>query len=96
MGRFYHLIGWGGMAVYVDDARIPWRGILWSHMVADTAEELYAAAAQLGIGRERVQDKGRTLHYDLPDEWRRRAIEEGIAEPITWRELAQRRSSYPP
>jgi hypothetical protein len=81
------------MAVYVDDARIPWRGRHWSHMVADTAEELHRAAEALGLTRERAQDKGRTLHYDLPDEWRRRAIELGVAEAITWRELVGRRAT---
>jgi Protein of unknown function (DUF4031) len=80
--------------VYVDDARIPWRGLRWSHMVADTAEELHAAAAKLGIPRRAAQDKGRTLHYDLPDAWRERALELGVAEPIHWRELARRRASY--
>jgi hypothetical protein len=79
------------MPVYVDDARIPAHGRLWCHMVADSAEELHSAAEALGIGRERVQDKGRTLHYDLPVEWRQRAIELGVAEPITWRELVVRR-----
>jgi hypothetical protein len=62
-------------------------------MVADTAEELYLAAEVLGLSRERVQAKGRTLHYDLPEEWRRRAIDLGVAEAITWRELVRRRSS---
>lgn len=80
------------MPVYVDDARIPFRGRRWCHMVADTAEELHEAAEALGIGRERVQDKGRTLHYDLPDEWRERAIGLGVAQPITWRELVARRA----
>jgi hypothetical protein len=64
-------------------------------MVADTAEELHRAAEALGLSRERAQDKGRTLHYDLPDEWRERAIEQGIAGPITWRELVARRSDLP-
>jgi hypothetical protein len=77
--------------VYVDDARISFRGRTWSHMVADTAEELHHAAEALGLSRERAQDKGRTLHYDLPEEWRRRAIELGVAEAITWRELVRRR-----
>ena len=80
------------MPVYVDDARIPSRGRRWSHMVADTPEELHAAAEALGLSRERAQDKGRTLHYDLPDEWRARAIELGIAQAITWRELVARRA----
>lgn len=81
------------MAVYVDDARIPWRGLRWSHMVADTADELHVAAEVLGISRERAQDKGRTLHYDLPEELRGRAIELGVAEPINRRDLVRRRPS---
>jgi hypothetical protein len=79
------------VAVYVDDARIRWRGMAWSHLVADTPEELHRAAAQLGLRREWAQEKGRTLHYDLPEHVRLRAIELGIAEPIEWRELARRR-----
>ena len=82
------------MAVYVDDARIPWRGRRWSHMVAETAEELHQAAEALGIGRERAQDRGRTLHYDLPEEWRRLAIDRGIARPIETRELVGRRTAF--
>jgi hypothetical protein len=63
----------------------------WSHLVADSPDELHAAAERLGLRREWSQDKGRTLHYDLPEELRLRAIERGIAVSITWRELAQRR-----
>jgi hypothetical protein len=79
--------------VYVDDARIPYRGLHWSHMVADTADELHRAAEALGIPRERAQDGGRTLHYDLPEHYRLRAIEMGVAQAITWRELVRRRRS---
>ena len=79
------------MAVYVDDARIRWRGRHWSHMIADSAEELYRAAEALGLRREWAQDRGRTLHYDLPDSVRERAIAAGVAEPIHWRELGTRR-----
>jgi hypothetical protein len=84
------------MGVYVDDARVPWRGRRWSHMVADTADELHAAAHELGLPRRAAQDRGRTLHYDLPDEWREAAIERGIAEPIAMRDLALRRASLAP
>jgi uncharacterized protein DUF4031 len=77
--------------VYVDDARIRWRGMQWSHLVADTPEELHDAAARLGLRREWAQDKGRTLHYDLPEHVRLLAIERGIAIGISWRELAERR-----
>jgi hypothetical protein len=79
------------VAVYVDDARIPWRGLVWSHMVAESAEELHRAAEALGISRSRLQQKGRTAHYDLPEEYRQRAIELGVAEPIHWRDLVARR-----
>jgi hypothetical protein len=79
------------VAVYVDDARIRSRGNEWSHLVADSPEELHAAAARLGLRREWAQDKGRTLHYDLPEELRLRAIELGVAVAISWRELARRR-----
>ena len=82
------------MPVYIDDARIPWRGREWSHLVADTAEELHRAAEALGLRREWVQDKGRTLHYDLPEDYRTLAIARGLAEPITWRELARRRVEF--
>jgi hypothetical protein len=81
------------VAVYVDDARIRWRGLSWSHLVADTAEELHAAAAALGIPRRGARAGGRTLHYDLPEDRRLRAIALGVAEPIEWRELARRRAS---
>jgi hypothetical protein len=79
------------MAVYVDDARIRWRGRRWSHLVADTPAELHEAARRLGLRREWAQEGGRTLHYDLPDELRERAIALGVAEPLSWRELARRR-----
>jgi hypothetical protein len=84
------------MAVYVDDARVPWRGQRWSHLVADTADELHAAAQELGLTRAAAQDRGRTLHYDLPDDWRDAAIERGIATPIDRREMAQRRATLAP
>ena len=81
------------MAVYVDDARISWRGRRWSHLVAETPEELHRAADALGLPRALAQNRGRTLHYDLPEELRTRAIEDHIAEPIHWRELAERRAA---
>jgi hypothetical protein len=81
------------MPVYVDDARIRRRGRRWSHLVADSDVELHRAAAALGLRLEWAQDRGRTLHYDLPEPLRRRAIALGLAEPITWRELVRRRAS---
>jgi hypothetical protein len=65
-------------------------------MVADTADELHAAARELGLTRAAAQDRGRTLHYDLPEEWREAAIERGIAEPIAMRDLVLRRDTFAP
>jgi hypothetical protein len=79
------------VAVYVDDARIRWRGLEWSHLVADTPDELHRAAERLGLRREWAQERGRTLHYDLPEHVRARAIELEIAVAISWRDLARRR-----
>ena len=62
-------------------------------MVAETAEELHQAAGALGLPRRAAQSHGRTLHYDLPDEWRERAIRLGVAAPIHWRELVRGRAS---
>jgi hypothetical protein len=84
------------VTVYVDDARIRWRGKDWFHLVADEAEELHLAAGALGLRREWAQDRGRTLHYDLTDHLRERAIALGIAEPIGWRELARWRAGALP
>jgi Protein of unknown function (DUF4031) len=86
----------GDVAVYVDDAHIRARGRVWSHLVADTADELHEAAAKLGLRREWAQDKGRTLHYDVPSELRDHAIAAGVALPITWQELVSRRETISP
>jgi hypothetical protein len=79
--------------VYVDDARIEWRGLRWSHMVAESAEDLHAAARALGLPAAAAQAAGRTLHYDLPDALREQAIALGVAQPIHWRDLVRRRDA---
>ena len=62
------------MTVYLDDWRQPARlgpvDDRWSHLVADTDEELHAFAARLGMRREWFQHKaGRPhqAHYDVPE-----------------------------
>jgi hypothetical protein len=59
------------MAVYVDDMQLPGRAgghdSAWSHLFADTGEELHAFAAKLRLKREWFQ-KGKHLwlhHYDV-------------------------------
>jgi hypothetical protein len=81
------------MSVYVDDARIGARvgrlSARWSHLFADTPDELHAFAARLGLRRAWFQDKphGR-WHYDVTDSKRTQAIRLG-ATPVTWREAVQ-------
>jgi hypothetical protein len=80
------------MAVYVDDAHIPAKvGNLdrcWSHLMADTPEELHVFAAQLGLKRSWFQDHKPFWHYDVTDGMRQRALALG-AKPITAREAVQ-------
>lgn len=90
------------MTVYVDNFRVPARiGRIsgrWSHLTADTVEELHTFAERLGQRREWFQARCKNLtcptvggvcahfHYDVVDRRRSRAIELG-AEPIDIREM---------
>ncbi|MGI8593331.1 MAG: DUF4031 domain-containing protein [Solirubrobacteraceae bacterium] len=79
------------MAVYVDDYRILWRGREWSHLIADSTEELHGFAARLGRAELRFHHKPARPwkdHYDVPETKRAQAIRLG-AKPITPREAAQ-------
>jgi hypothetical protein len=64
----------------------PWRGRRWAHLVSDESyDELHAMAAALGIERRWFQGD----HYDVPEDYRDRAIELG-AVPVSSRELIRR------
>ena len=74
------------VTLLVDEARWPWRGRRWCHLVSDVSlDELHDFAAQLGIPRRAFQGD----HYDLHEEGRARAIELG-AVPVPSRELLVR------
>jgi hypothetical protein len=94
------------MTVYLDDWRQPARlGPLddrWSHLVADTDEELHAFAARLGMQRSWFQANARRphqAHYDVPDRLRPEALALG-AVAVTWRQVGRmmraRRGGDPP
>ncbi len=91
------------MTVYLDDWRQPARlgkvADRWSHLVADTEEELHAFAARLGMRREWFQHKQHRphhAHYDVPERARREVLEMG-AVAVSWRELGRMlRSRRPP
>lgn len=66
------------MAVFVDDARLPFRHMLMSHMVADSREELDQMADAIGIGRRWIQKPGTPEeHYDVCQSSRQRALKLG-------------------
>ena len=61
------------MAVYVDDARIPFRGMRMSHMLADTDAELRAMADAIGMQQRWHQGD----HFDINDDMRALALARG-------------------
>ncbi|MBB4042053.1 hypothetical protein GGR34_003738 [Microvirga flocculans] len=67
------------MAVYVDDVKIPYRGMIMCHMFADTREELHAMADKIGVRRKWFQcpPKARWEHYDICRTKRAAAIRHG-------------------
>lgn len=74
------------MTVYVDNMRLSAQvGTIagrWSHLMADSDDELNAFAAKLGLKRAWAQHPGTALsHYDVTDSKRRQAIALG-AVPI--------------
>jgi hypothetical protein len=72
--------------IFVDSAIWPHRGDRWAHLVSDESyQELHEFVEQLGIPRRAFQGD----HYDVPTDYRQRAIELG-AVPITSRELVRR------
>ena len=92
------------MTVYLDDwrqrARLGPVDDRWSHLIADSDEELHRFANGMGMQRRWFQSKsGRPhhAHYDLPERARSDALANGAVE-VTWRKLGQmmrdRRSSY--
>jgi hypothetical protein len=76
------------MTVYVDDMRRPARvgriRARWSHLMADTHDELMAFAARLGLRPEWIQHAGSYReHFDLTEPHRAKALELG-AHAITY------------
>lgn len=77
------------MSVYVDDMRRPaqltGRPARWSHLMADTHDELMQAAMDLGLRPAWIQHPGtHREHFDVTETVRKMAIAKGIAEPISY------------
>src|SRR6266536_2321734 len=92
------------MSVYVDDMNLPAtvqngprvsHTSQWSHLFADSQDELHAFAERLGLRRSYFQP-GRPLggepspfwHYDVTAGKRMQAIRLG-AQPVSWRDSAR-------
>ena len=74
------------MAVLVDEARWPWRGQRWAHLVSDSSyDELHELAQSIGLRRIGFQGD----HYDVDEADRGRALAAG-AVPVNSRELVRR------
>jgi hypothetical protein len=72
--------------ILVDECHWWFRDRKWCHMVSDVShDELHAMAEALGIPRRGFQGD----HYDLPEEYRERAIALG-ATAVSSRELLTR------
>ena len=76
------------MGVYVDDmqrrARVGRLNAVWSHLMADTHDELVAFARQLGLNPRWIQHEGKPLeHFDLTEPKRQQALHLG-AIPIRY------------
>ena len=65
------------LAVYVDNARIAWRGRQWCHLVADSLDELHRFATSLGLRRGWFQAQASLPHYDVTVEVRDIALSRG-------------------
>lgn len=75
------------MAVYVDEAMIPFGGMLMSHMWADSLEELLAMADKIDVQRKWIQGhptlsfgkhrEASWVHFDISKGKRTKAIELG-------------------
>lgn len=80
--------------IYVDDMRRPasliGRPARWSHLFADTHDELMEAAQKLGLRPEWLQHPGTYReHFDVTDTIRKMAIQMA-AKPISYpRETAE-------
>ena len=74
------------MAILVDEARWPWRGTTWCHLVTDShLDELHEFARLLGCRRIGFQGD----HYDIDVDTRLLAVEAGAVE-CSSRELVRR------
>lgn len=65
------------MTVYIDECSLKFRGKVWSHMVADSLDELHAFAQMLRLKREWFQHRTLYPHYDVTQSVKAKALQRG-------------------
>jgi uncharacterized protein DUF4031 len=67
------------MTVYVDDANMPFRGMIMSHLWSDTLPELLAMVDAIGVQRKWLQKppKASWVHFDISFGKKKLAIARG-------------------
>lgn len=69
------------MTVYVDDmqmeARVGRLNAQWSHMMADSVDELVEFSVKLGLRKAWLQNKRSGMHFDLTEPKRQMALKKG-------------------
>ena len=68
------------MSVYVDRAKVPFKGKEWCHLMADTLEELHHFANMLGIDSRLFHRSASYPHYDITLQMRVIAIAHGAID----------------
>jgi hypothetical protein len=74
--------------VYVDDSKVPKRGHVWFHLMADSIQELHEFAVCIGLPARSFHRGARHPHYDVTLGQRQRALRHG-AVAISARDAVQ-------
>ncbi len=78
------------MAVYVDNAYLPFGRMTMCHLAADTREELFETVDAINLSRKWIQKKGTWKeHFDLSKGKRQLAVQLGAIE-ITTEDLVRK------
>ena len=78
------------MAVYGDNAMLPYRRMKMCYMIDDSREEIEAMADRIGVARRWIQNPGTYReHYDICGSKRALAVKHGAVE-IDWMELGRK------
>lgn len=66
--------------VLIGKNKYKYRGMIMSHMGADSLEELHAMAIQIGVNTKHFQNKEGKPHYDICQEKKKMALFLGAKE----------------